>query len=322
MFVDRVQINVQAGNGGSGCDSYFSRMDRKIVPNGGDGGHGGSVIFKADPNAQSLASFKFRQHLAAEHGGNGGPTLKRGRNGKDLLVLVPVGTKIMDRNKNLLIRSLNHSGEEVVVCQGGHGGSGSHGGKVAQSGEKGAALELELHLLLQADVFLVGLPSSGKSKLLNVLTNSKAREGAYPFATKEPEIGMLDQGIDEPLMLCELPSLYKASLEDRGMGRAFLKHLETARMILHVIDPVSDFAGSLEEGFKILRENVASFSENFLQIPFAVAVNKMDLETAREKARKENFKPGAPVFYISAETGEGLDALKTYLKDHVKKETA
>lgn len=322
MFVDRVHIQVEAGNGGNGCDSYFHRMDRKIVPNGGDGGHGGSVVFRADSNAQGLASFKFRQHLSAEHGGNGGNTLKRGRNGKDLVVLVPVGTRIIDREKGLLIRHLAHAGEEVVVCQGGHGGSGSHGGKGAQKGEPGSKIEVELHLLMQADVFLVGLPSSGKSKLLNVLTNSKAREGAYPFATKEPEIGMLTFDIHEPLTLCELPSLYKASLEDRGMGREFLKHLENASLILYVIDPVSDFADSLAEGLKVLRDNVESFNEEFLKTPQAIAVNKIDLPEAKEKVKKSRWKPALPVFYISALTGEGLDEMKDYLHKNVKRKDA
>ncbi len=318
MFVDRVHILVQAGNGGNGCDSYFHRMDRKVVPNGGDGGHGGSVVFRADVNSQNLMSFKFRQHLTAENGGNGGGTLKRGRNGKDLVVLVPVGTRIFDRHKNFLIRHLAHAGEEVVVCQGGRGGSGSHGGKPTQHGERGAQLEVELKLLLQADVFLVGLPSSGKSKLLNVLTNSKAREGAYPFATKDPEIGMLNMDIHEPLTLCELPSLYKASLEDRGMGREFLKHLENARMVLFVIDPVSDFAESLADGLKVLQENVKSYSKDFLQIPQAVAVNKMDLPEAKEKVKKARWKPSIPVFYVSAATGEGLDLLKKFLKESLR----
>ncbi len=293
------------------------------MPNGGDGGDGGSVIFRADTNSQGLAPFRFRQHLTAEGGGNGGGTLKRGRNGKDLIVGVPVGTRILDRQKNLLIRHLTHAGEEVVVCRGGHGGSGSHGGKSAQPGERGAFIEVELRLLLQADVFLVGLPSSGKSKLLNVLTNSKAREGAYPFATKEPEIGMLDLDIHDPLTLCELPSLYQASMEGRGMGREFLKHLENAQLILYVIDPVSDFAASLEEGLRILRENVRDYSEDFAKIPYAVAVNKMDHPEAKAKVKKEKWNPGVPVFYLSAESGEGLKELKSYLKEslRLRKET-
>lgn len=318
MFVDRVHLLVQAGHGGNGCDSYYRRMDKKIVPNGGDGGHGGSVIFRADPNAQGLASFRFRQHVTAENGGNGGATLKRGKNGKDLIIRVPVGTRISDRVKNFLIRDLSRTGEEVVVCQGGRGGNGNHGGKVARQGERGAALDLELSLLLRADVFLVGLPSSGKSKLLNVLTHSHAKEGAYPFTTKEPEIGMLDLDIHEPLSLCELPSLYKASKEGRGMGTDFLKHLEHAKLILYMLDPLSDFAGSLQEGLDLLRQSVKDFSKDFLHIPQAAAVNKMDLPEAEEKIRKQKWDPSMPVFYLSAQTGEGLGKLKDYLKENIR----
>lgn len=312
MFVDRITLFAQAGNGGNGCDSYYRRTDKKVIPHGGDGGDGGSVIFRADNNAPGIGSFRFRQRLIAEHGVNGGPTLKSGRNAKDLIVLVPLNTRIFDREKNLLLRELVNSGDEVIVCQGGKGGTGNHGGRQAQKGTPGASLELELTVRLGADIFLVGLPNSGKSSLLNVLTNSKAKAEDYPFSTKEPELGVFDRGIYEPISLCELPSVYEASREGRGMGAGFLKHLELAKLILFVVDPVSQFAESVPEGVKLLQKLVNSQAEEFQSIPQAVVVNKMDLPEAAEKVRKQRWKPALPVFYLSAKTGEGLDELKSF----------
>lgn len=313
MFVDRITVSAKAGNGGNGCDSYYRRTDRKSVPHGGDGGNGASVIFRADVNAPGLASFKFRQRLIADHGVNGGPTLKSGRNAKDLVILVPPGTRIYDREKNMLIRELPESGDEVVVCQGGIGGTGNHGGRPAQKGTQGVSHELELTVLLRADIFLVGLPNSGKSSLLNKLTNSKAKAEDYPFTTKQPEMGVYDRGFKDPISLCELPSVYQASKEGRGMGASFLKHLESAKLILFVTDPVSRFSDSVSEGVKLLQKLVADQSDEFKGIAQAVIVNKMDLPEAVEKVKKQRWKPGLPVFYISVKTGEGIGELKKFL---------
>ncbi len=315
MFIDHITLFAQAGNGGNGCDSYYRRTDKKVIPHGGDGGDGGSIIFRADNNAPGLSSFRFRQRLLAEHGVNGGPTLKSGRNAKNLIVLVPIGTRIYDREKNMLIRELNNQADEVVACQGGQGGTGNHGGRPAKKGQPGISVELELTFILRADVFLVGLPNSGKSSLLNVLTNSKAKAEEYPFSTKQPEMGMFARGFKEPISLCELPSVYESSKEGRGMGAGMLKHLEGARMILYVVDPVSQFAESVPEGIKLLQKLVSGQAEEFGNIPQAVVVNKMDLPEAGEKVRKQRWKPALPVFYVSVKTGEGLTELKSFLDE-------
>lgn len=315
MFIDRISLLAQAGNGGNGCDSYYRRTDKKVIPHGGDGGDGGSVIFRADINAPGLSSFKFRQRLIAEHGVNGGPTLKTGKKAKDLIVLVPIGTRIFDREKNMLIRELGEQGDEVVVCQGGQGGTGNHGGRQAKKGTPGVSHELELTVLLRADVFLVGLPNSGKTSLLNAITNSKAKAEDYPFSTKLPEMGAFERTFKDPVILCELPSVYEASREGRGMGAGLLKHVENAKLILYVVDPVSRFAESAPEGVKLLQKLVREESEEFENIPAAVVVNKIDLPEAAEKVRKQRWKPSLPVFYISAKTGEGLDELKKFLDE-------
>lgn len=314
MFTDRIHLTVQAGNGGNGCASFNHRTDRKTIPNGGDGGKGGGIIFKADENAPGLGHFKFNQHILGEHGGHGGPNKCRGRNGKDHIVLVPVGTRIYDREKNLLIRDLKAAGDQVVVVEGGEGGAGNLGGKDATTGEPGMILDIELVYRIPADVFLIGLPNSGKTTLLNYLTRSNAKAEAYPFTTKSPQIGVHYFSDYEKITLCDLPSLYSASHEGRGRGVDFLSHLEGAALILFVIDPFSEFAESLKDGLKLLKQQLASYSDTFADLPSAIVVNKMDLEGAREKVKKDRFKPKEPSFFLSALTGEGVGELKAFLK--------
>lgn len=318
MFIDRIHLLVQAGHGGHGCESYFRRTDKKVVPHGGDGGKGGRVVFRADVNAPGLGSFRYRQHLIAEAGGHGGSSRKRGKNGEDLIVTVPPGTRIYDRTRNFLIRRLIHNGEEVIVVEGGKGGLGNDGGKTATKGERGKSLDLELDIRIAADVFLAGLPNSGKTKLLNRLAQTHFKEEDYPFATRTPEVAVWnlpdEKGSDPKLILCELPSLYRASHEGRGRGADFLKHLEDGKCILFILDPVSKFSDSLKDGLEILKNEIEIHEKNFLNIPYAIVVNKMDLPEAKEKIKQENFKPKAPVFFVSALSGAGIEELSAYLK--------
>jgi len=310
---------VQAGNGGNGCESFTPRTDKKIVSNGGDGGNGGNIIFRSAIQAPGLGSFRLKQHLIGDHGGHGGSSRKRGKNGEDLIIEVPVGTRIYDRQRQFLIRHLLQVGDEVIVSKGGHGGAGNHRGKQAERGEQGTKLELELNLLIAADIFLLGIPNAGKSKLLNLLTGSHAKEGDYAFTTRSPEMGVWSPPAmdEEKIRLCELPSLYDASHDGRGLGTDFLKHLEGAPMILFMLDPLSKFSESLSDGFSILKKELEKYDKNFGKIPVVVAVNKMDLPEAKEKVKKQKFRPKAPVFFISALTGEGMDKLESYLKEAV-----
>ncbi|MDP3919524.1 MAG: GTPase [Candidatus Omnitrophota bacterium] len=315
VFVDHMRVAVQAGNGGNGCASFSRRDDRKVVPDGADGGDGGRIIFRADTNAPPLVSLRSRQYIIAESGGHGKGARKRGRNGESTVIIVPVGTRIYDRDKNLLIRQLTTSGSEVVVCEGGRGGSGNSGHRDATLGEKKGPLSLELQYRVPADIFLVGLPNSGKSTFLNRLTRAHVKIEYYPFTTRTPEVGVLSFSEYEQLTLCELPSLYAASGEGRGMGADFLKHLEVANLVLYFLDPQSEFATSLEDGLAILKSVVEAQNSDFLNIPYAVVVNKIDIAEAKASAEKQAFDPGVPCFYISAQQGEGLKPLNEYLKE-------
>lgn len=317
-IIDEVTIIVKAGNGGKGCESRSYVSQIKFIPTGGEGGKGGSVRMRADSNITTLKNFIYQKHFVAESGTPGGSNHKRGKKGQDLTIPVPPGTSILLKEKNFLIRDLVQPGDEVVLVEGGKGGVGNEGGKEAQPGQPGGSAEIILSWKIPADVFFVGLPNSGKSKLLNRLTHSNAKAAPYPFTTKQLELGVHEAVDFRQLRLCELPGIYRESLQGHGAGTDFLKHLERAKIILFVLDPLNSFAASLQEGYEILKEVVGRFDGSFLQIPQVIAVNKMDLPEAREKMEKENFRPPVPLFLISAETGEGIPAMVQYISQRLK----
>lgn len=313
MLIDKVHILLQAGDGGKGCESFYTRPDRKRLQTGGNGGDGGSVIIRASLQAPAIGSLRFKQHVIAPSGEHGKSNRCRGKNGEPLIILVPPGSRIFDREKNLLIRELIKDGEEVVVVPGGAGGDGNYGGKTATEGEPGGVLDVEIHVRIQADIFLVGLPNSGKSSLLNQFTRANAKQGDYPFATRDPIMGVWSYSSFEQSTFCEIPSLYAHSHEGRGVGTKFVKHLEFAKFILYVLDPVSQFADSLEQGYQVLRDQIKRVSEDFLKIPAAIIVNKYDLEESKMKIKEEKFSAQFPIFELSATTGEGIPKLKSFL---------
>ncbi len=314
-MIDRVHVLVQAGDGGNGTTSFDNRSDKKFVPSGGDGGNGARVVVRVSENAPPLEEYQFKQHWIAENGANGGPNHKRGRNGLDLVLLVPEGTRLYDRGRALVIRETMHKGEEFVLLEGGRGGKGNSVGKESTSGQKGAQIDLEISMRILADVFLAGLPNSGKSTLMNRLTRSRIPAEIYPFSTRDPRFGVYKISDYESLKLCEMPSVARGSSEGKGLGNHFLRHVESAKLVLFMLDPVSLFAPSLAEGWQILQEELAAAVPTLEQLPQAVLVNKMDLGEAVQKPGGEKFDPGVPLFLISAQSGEGLGALETFLKD-------
>ncbi|MCB9800292.1 MAG: 50S ribosome-binding GTPase [Candidatus Omnitrophica bacterium] len=313
-MIDKIHITVQAGSGGNGSNSFYHRKDRKVVAFGGDGGNGGKIIFRADDNAPPLEALSYKRHFYAESGGHGGQNKMRGKNGKDLIILVPEGTQIYDLERKLFIRENLKKGEDVVVLEGGHGGKSNLGGHEATPGEKGAVLELEISVFLAADFFLVGLPNAGKSSLLNYLTRKQLRVEDYPFSTRTPHLGVYQVDFDQ-IRLCEIPSIFRGSSENRGLGNRFLRHLERARHIILVLDVSSEHASSLQEGYAILRNEIEKFDEALLKIQHTVLVNKMDLlsqEDAQEL--KRSFNPPVQTFFISLISGEGIKEFKNFLE--------
>lgn len=312
-MLDKVHILVQAGDGGNGTTSFENRSDKKFVPSGGDGGNGARIIVRVSENAPPLEEYQFKQHWIAEAGGNGGPNHKRGRNATDLVLLVPEGTRLYDRQRNLLIRDNMQKGEEFILLEGGRGGKGNSIGKESTPGQKGAQIDLEISTRILTDLFLVGLPNSGKSMLLNRLTRSHVPTEIYPYSTREPRFGVYKVSDYESLKLCEMPSVARGASEGKGLGSYFLHHLAGAKRVLLVLDPVSHFAGSLSEGLQILRDEMAAVLPSAAELPQAVIVNKMDLDEARAKVEEEGFKADVPVFFLSAQTGEGIAELSAFL---------
>ncbi len=188
-MLNHVHVLVQAGDGGNGCESYQNRTDRKIVPTGGDGGRGGHVIFKASNQAPKIEKLRLRQHIVAESGVHGGSKSKKGRKGKDEIILVPPGTRIYNYSTRMGIRDLKNDGDEVIVARGGAGGLGNDGGRKQTTGARGEKIEVELEFFLVADVFLVGLPNSGKSFFMSSVTHAQVPVTEYPFSTRYPAVG-------------------------------------------------------------------------------------------------------------------------------------
>ena len=317
-IVEEVTITIKAGDGGKGCDSRIRLSEKKFMPTGGEGGRGGSVRIRADSNIADLRSFIYQKRFQAASGTQGGSNHKKGKRGEDLVIRVPPGTAVVLKQKNYLIRDLAQDGEEVTIVEGGRGGMGNEGGKKAQPGQAGELIEVQLNWRIPADGFLVGLPNSGKSKFLSRLTRSAAKQGSYPFTTKQPELGVYETPDFDQIRLCELPGLYRESVQGHGAGMDFLKHLQRAKLILLMLDPLSSFAGSLKEGYEILTDLLERCDKSLLKISQVVVVNKMDLPEARERIEKEKFNPAVPLFLISAETGEGIEALMNYVTQKLK----
>ena len=317
-MLDKIHLTVQGGRGGKGCESLYHRKDHKTIPNGADGGDGGSVIFRASHNAPGLDRLNLKQHLTAESGDQGGSENKRGRKGEDLIVLVPLGTSLYNRDNHLAIRDLCNEGEEVVVARGGRGGSGNIGDKVATSGEEGEHLEVEVEFRIMADVFLVGLPSSGKSSLLHHLTRAHVEGKDYPFATRTPVIGVYPYDDYKQILICELPSLYQGSTQGRGLGTDFLRHLARAKLIVFMLDTTMKYAANTREGLETLQKIVYEHDDALRQIPSVVVVNKSDSAKDLGEVREELQASGQLHFLISVKTGEGVESLMNFVKERIE----
>ena len=308
MFLDELIISVQSGRGGNGCESYMRRSDRKMIPDGGDGGKGGDVILRAASEVGSLIGLRSKRLFEAQAGGFGKGTNRYGRHGESLVLRVPCGTTVYDHTNQLLIRDLAEAGDEVVVAKGGRGGYGNHSGRPRTMGEEGKLLELSLSFTIPAEIFLVGLPTSGKTSLLKYLTGARVEPADYPFATKAPCLGTYSNSRMQ-FRICELPSLYGHSSEGRGLGTAFLKQLNRARLIFLVLDPGNPFADHLKSGYDILLKQIDSYDARYLKIPRFVVINKMDLVTAKERSKIKSLKFQEPVFYISTKRESGISGL-------------
>ncbi|HTQ40152.1 MAG TPA: GTPase ObgE [Pirellulales bacterium] len=318
MFVDRVEIDVAAGNGGNGAVSF--RREKFIPrggPDGGDGGHGGSVVLRAQPGVDSLAALAHRKHWRAEHGQPGGSSDCYGRSAEDLVLLVPPGTVVIDAGSGLALKDLVEPGQEVIAAHGGKGGKGNAAFKTATNraprestpGDQGEHRRLILELKVIADVGLVGKPNAGKSTMLARLSRAQPEIAPYPFTTKYPNLGIVYFTPDHSFVLADLPGLIEGAHAGVGLGHEFLRHIQRAGILVHLVEPTPIDGSDPLANYHIIRSELEHYSAELGTRPEIAVVTKCELPGAEDVRAKLTADIGREVWAVSAVTGQGLDKL-------------
>jgi GTP-binding protein len=318
MFVDRVSIYVKGGDGGAGCRSF--RREKYVPkggPDGGDGGDGGDVIVRVVAGTNSLADIVNRKHWRAENGGRGMPDNCHGRRAPDLVIGVPPGTIIYDRDRGNVLRDLTADGQEVVVAAGGRGGRGNkafatstnRAPRQTQPGTPGEERWLVLELKTIADAGLVGLPNAGKSTLLSRLSHATPEIADYPFTTKHPNLGQVTIGGERAFILADLPGLIEGAHDGVGLGHEFLRHVERTRVLVHLVEPTPPDGSDPLNNYRVIRRELELHGRELASKPEVVAVSKAELTGSEEVRARLERELGRPVLAISAVTGRGLSDL-------------
>lgn len=319
MFVDEAFIHVKAGDGGAGCVSF--RREKYIPkggPDGGDGGDGGDVIFVADPSENTLLDFSGKHHWKAPRGQGGMGKKMAGESGEDLIIRVPPGTLIYDKDHEGLLADLDQPHKRVTIAKKGRGGRGNWHFKspvnqtprYAEPGTEGQERNLRLELKLIADVGLVGMPNAGKSTLLSAISAARPKIADYPFTTLEPQLGIVALGPDRRLVVADIPGLIEGAHGGAGLGVAFLRHIERTKVIVHLLDLFPLDESDPAENYRIIRRELEAFSPALAAKSEIIAANKIDLavdDEALNRLRRE--LPGKDIFPISGATHRGLDRL-------------
>ena len=325
MFVDTAKIFVQAGRGGNGAVSFRRELYiEKGGPDGGDGGKGGNVVFRATKDLNTLLNFRYKPEIKAKNGENGSKRNKTGKSGEDLIVKVPVGTLV--KRDGEILADLKFDGEEAIVARGGDGGFGNAHFKssvrqtprVAELGEAGETFEADLELKLLADVGLVGFPNAGKSTFLSVVSNARPEIANYAFTTLTPNLGVAEiDGFN--LLIADIPGLIEGASEGKGLGDAFLRHVERTSVLLHLIDIYEE---NPDEQYKIIREELKKYQPELLDRPEIIALTKaegMDTEMIDFQISKLHKVAGdSQIFAISSSAHQGLKEVLRALRKQVE----
>jgi GTP-binding protein len=318
MFADRVTIYVKGGDGGRGmCSFRREKYVPKGGPDGGDGGDGGSVILHAVAGTDSLAQIVHQKHWRAESGERGGTSLCHGKKGQDLIIPVPPGTLVYDRDRGHVLRDLTEDGDEVNVAQGGRGGRGNKAFATStnrapreyQPGTPGEERWLVLELKVIADAGLIGLPNAGKSTLLSRLSQATPEIADYPFTTKHPNLGVVGFGDDRRFVLADLPGLIEGAHSGIGLGHEFLRHVERTRVLVHLVEPLPLDGSDPVENYRTVRKELELHSAPLALKPEVMAVSKSELTGSEEVRERMQQELGREVLAFSAVTGKGLAQL-------------
>ena len=327
MFTDLSRINVRGGDGGAGCMSFRREAHvPKGGPDGGDGGRGGDVILRADPQLSSLIDYRYKHHFRAERGTHGKGARKHGADGEDLVLRVPLGTVVRELDPETMepsyeIADLTHPGEQVVVAPGGVGGRGNihfvtstrRAPAFAEKGEPAREHWVELEMKLMADVALVGMPSVGKSSLIARISAAKPKIADYPFTTLVPNLGVVRAPGGASFVVADVPGLIEGASEGRGLGHEFLRHIERTAFNVHIVDVTGGFEGrDPVDDYHTINAELAAYATDLASRPMVVVANKCDMpgaDEAVERVRAAAEADGRRFFAISAVTGQGLDEL-------------
>lgn len=324
MFVDEVEIKVEAGNGGDGCTAF--RREKYIEqggPYGGNGGHGGDIIFKVDQGLHTLLDLRYQKVLKAKKGQNGRGKNQNGKGAEPLVIKVPQGTVVTDLETGLVLADLSKKDQEEVIAKGGRGGRGNTAFKTqtntapdySENGEEGEKKTLKVEVKLLADVGLVGLPSVGKSTIISVISKSKPKIAAYHFTTLSPNLGVTKSTDGRSFVVADLPGLIEGASHGEGLGDKFLRHIERTKVIAHVIDMSGSEMRNPYEDYLLINKELEEFNPKLLKKPQIIIANKMDLDGAKENLEEFKKKVDAEIFEISAATHTGLQKVVDRLAD-------
>ncbi len=332
MFVDEVVIKVEAGNGGDGCLAF--RREKFVPmggPYGGNGGKGSDIIFKVDTGLRTLIDLRYKKVIKGEKGENGSGKNQNGKNAQDVIVRVPQGTVISDKDDGTILADLKEVDDSFIVAYGGRGGRGNTAFKTqtntapnfAEDGEPGEKRNLKVELKLLADVGLVGMPSVGKSTLISTVSKAKPKIAAYHFTTLNPNLGVVKTRNNKSFVLADLPGLIEGASAGEGLGFRFLRHIERTRVIAYVIDMSNLEQRDPVEDYKTLYKELKNYNEKLIKKPCIIIANKMDIEGAKENLKEFKKKvKNIKIFEISALEKQGIEDVMDYLGDLVYETTA
>jgi GTP-binding protein len=319
-FIDYVKIFCASGHGGAGSmHLHRAKYVPKGGPDGGDGGRGGHIILKANPQFWTLIHLKYRKHVKADNGGHGEGGLRTGKNGQDIVLEVPVGTVAKDAETEEVLFEMMEPGEERILCKGGRGGLGNNNFKsatnqtprYAQPGEEGEEGWFILELKLLADVGLVGFPNAGKSTLLAAITAAKPKIANYAFTTLEPNLGIVKYYDDRSFVMADIPGIIEGAHEGKGIGIRFLRHIERNSVLLFMVSAEED---DIAAGYQTLLNELQEYNPELLDKERVLAITKCDLIDKKIESEIEPTLPkGIPHIFISSVSGEGLKELKDML---------